>query len=525
MIKKIKFNSKFFTALFFVFCLIILAISLRGMAGNPDSLALNSPVWKDDGPLELSPERGRYALMYSVMEDKSMSFSLPIAKFATPDLGLAGDKFVSLFAPGISYLIIPGYEIGKMFNLSQVGAFFIITLFALFNAILVRAIAISLGAKKIAATIAAAIFLFATPAYAYAVSLYQHHVSVFLILLSLYLLSRWPNKFWSLALVWFLTAAAIPIDYPNLFLLFPIGIFSLGKIISLKKTEQKYILSVKYIKIATLLAMVLPIAFFLWFNWSSYGNPFQLSGTLPAVKAIDASGKPVNVPLPYDLEAVTKKDLPEKNAIGFFRTRNLLNGFYELIISEDRGITNFTPVILFGLAGLYLLVKKRSLLATTLVAVVGMNVLLYAMWGDPYGGWAFGARYLIPSYALLAIGLAIMLTEWRYQYLLLIVFLYFASQSVWINSLGAITTSKNPPKIEVLGLEKITGHEEKYTYDRNWQYLTTTGSKSFVYNTYLKDKISPIKFHNVISVSVSGLIITLTALLYLTKNKKNERLF
>lgn len=502
----------------------MLIVSLRGMAGNPDSLTLNSPAWKDDGPLELSPERGRYALMYSVVEDKTMQFSLQVAKFATPDLGLSGDKFVSLFAPGISYLIIPGYEIGKLFNLSQVGAFFIISLFAIFNSILIRLIALRLGANKIAATIGALIFLFASPAYAYAVSLYQHHVSVFLILLSLYLLLRWPSSFWSLAAVWFLAAAAIPIDYPNLFLLFPIGVYSLGKIFAIKKNDQSYIFSIKYLKVATFLTMLLPLAFFLWFNWSSYGNPLQLSGTLPAVKAIDATGKPVNVPLPYDLEAVTKKDLPEKSAIGFFRTRNLLNGFYEHLISEDRGIINFTPVILFGIAGLYIMIRKRLPLATTMIAIVSINLLLYSMWGDPYGGWAFGSRYLIPSYALLAIGIAIMLTEWRHQYLLLFVFIYFATHSIWINSLGAITTSKNPPKIEVLGLEKITGHEEKYTFDRNLQYLNKTGSKSFVYNTYLKNTMSPTQFHDGITYSISGLLIALTVLLYVKKNKSNERL-
>src|SRR3990167_10895887 len=119
--------------LFIIFCAVILALGLRGIRGNPTSEDLNYQYWKDEGPLELSPDRGKYALTYSIVEDKSFKFSLPVARFATPDLGYVNGQYVSLFAPGVSFITIPGYILGKSFGAAQVGPFAIIALFALLN--------------------------------------------------------------------------------------------------------------------------------------------------------------------------------------------------------------------------------------------------------------------------------------------------------------------------------------------------------------------------------------------------------
>ena len=131
-----------------------------------------------------------------------------------------------------------GYIIGKFFGASQVGTFAMIALFAVFNALLIRAIAIRLGADKIAAAIGALIFLFATPAFTYAVTLYQHHISVFIILLSIYLLIRW-NNFWSLSAIWFLLALSAAVDNPNVIFMAPIGLYAAAKMFIINKESAK----------------------------------------------------------------------------------------------------------------------------------------------------------------------------------------------------------------------------------------------------------------------------------------------
>jgi hypothetical protein len=139
------------------------------------------------------------------------------------------------------------------------------------------------------------------------------------------------------------------------------------------------------------------------------------------------------------------------------------------------------------------------------------------MWGDPWGGWAFGSRYLIPSYAVFSIFLAFALEKIASRkYLKLIVFVCII-YSVLVNTLGAITTSANPPKIEVLKLEELSGKQEKYTFERNWDYLSNYGSKSYVYRNFLSKYMSPIRFYLVIICTIT---VVFTGLFYFDFFKK-----
>ncbi|MBI4129954.1 hypothetical protein HY468_01410, partial [Candidatus Roizmanbacteria bacterium] len=463
----------------------ILALSVRGQVGNPTVTDMNALSWRDNGPFELSPERGRYALTYSLIEDHSYSFSLPIARFATPDLGYKDGKYVSLFAPGVSYAIIPGYLVGKYFGSVQVGSYAVIALFALLNILLVRSIALRLGAHPLAATLGAITFLFASPAFAYSVSLFQHQISTFLILASIYLLLRW-NNILSLFIIFSLFALSVPVDNPNLILMLPIAIAAGIKFFSVKVEKEAYKISFSLLKALSVLGIVLPLVFFLWFNNASYGNPLQLAGTVSGVREIDENGKPVAPKNAgkNDTALLNDPTRQQKTATGFFKTRNILNGFTIQFFGRDRSIVWFTPVMFLAIPGAFLLYKKKKDMAVVLVGIIGADLLLYSLWGDPWGGWAFGSRYLIPSYAIGGIFISIGLTYLRKYAILPVLFTILFVYSVSINTLGALTTNRNPPKVEILGLEALSGREEKYSYDRNFQYLQESGLKSFVYNTF-----------------------------------------
>lgn len=495
--------------MFFIFCSSVLFLSLRGLPGNPTQDDLNTSVWKENGPLELSPERGRFSLTYSLLENKSFFYSLPIARFAMPDLGYHEDNYVSLFAPGISYIVMPGYILGKFVNASQIGTFTIIAVFAIANAFLIRAIAKQLGAHPIAATLGALIFLFASPAYAYAVTLYQHHVSTFLILLALWALLIWRG-IKPLPLVWFLCALSIPVDYPNLFLMFPIGIFSLGRIFQIVEGSDVYSAKVKIFGFLTFATAVIPLVFFLWFNQMSYGNPLQFSGTVLSVRDITNEGSPVfreEVEINNDNSIV--KPQREKSATGLFLTRDLMYLTYEHLLSADRGVLYFTPIMVIGLIGFILLLKRHTSMTALLVAIVGVNIMLYAMFGE--GGWAFGSRYLIPSYAILGIGIAVVLRELRRKILFIVIFFIILVYSLSVNSLGALTTNRNPPKIEIPNLQLLTGRIEKYSWDRNLEYLNSKGVKSYAYNTYIYPYMTPWEYYFYLT---TGLIVVSGSILF-----------
>lgn len=495
------------------FCVFVLSLSLRGALGNPNEQTISNKEWAVDGPLENSNEKGRFALLYSIVENRSLIFSLPLARFSTPDLAINDNGgYVSLFAPGVSFLMIPGYLIGKYFGLSQVGVYATVSIFAMLNFLLLRAIAMRLGVRSLVANIGAMVFIFASPAFAYAVALSQHHISTFFILLSIYAIIRW-NNYWSLAFVWFLSALAISIDYPNFFMMLPIGIFALGRIIFLNKETENFKIGLNYLKLITFFAMLIPIIFFIWYNINANGGPLRLTGTLPRVVAIDESGNPTGSGIGGDIKPVVNNlnnptgEKNKKTAVGTFRTRNLLNGFYIHFISPDRGIINFAPVILLGFLGLFYFPVKSANIRNMILAIIGANVLLYSMFGDPWGGWSFGSRYLIPAYAMLSLGIAVAVQKWKRNLIFLVIFVSLLISSVGISTLGALTSSLNPPQVEVLELEQRTGVQQKYTYDRNKDFLAGKGSKSLVFNIFAKKYTSATRYYQIINYSILSVIL------------------
>ncbi len=513
-----KMIRQFFTMLFLAFCATILALTLRGVPGNPIGSNLDSSYWAETGPLESSNERSRFSLMYSYVEDSTFYFSIPLAKFSAPDLAITDTgRYVSLFAPGVSFLMMPGYIIGRYFGMAQIGSFAVILLFAFLNIILIWRIAVRLGASSVAAAIGAFVFSFATPAFAYGVTLSQHHISTFIILLGIYALLKWDN-YWSLALVWFLTVFSITVDNPNIFFMLPIALYALGRIVIFRNEKDGFRIKIKLLGFLSFLIIILPLGFFFWYNAAANGSPFQLSGTLERVVKVEERNDIVLIKADNMAEKNKETILKEeKNAVGFFSTRNLTNGFYVHFFSPDRGIINFTPVILFGIFGIVLLYKRNPGFANILTGVIGFNVLLYSMWGDPYGGWAFGSRYLIPSYALLAIGIGIFLTQWRRNTAVIIVFFAVFAYSAGVNTLGALAGNGNPPKTEISALKKITGRMEKYSYDRNWQYLREKGPRSFVFKFYAKKTMSAEDYYWLIC----GAIIMVAAFLLLVLRSEN----
>lgn len=508
---KNKLSSLLFQILFFVFCASILLLSLRGIPGNPLSNVINDVKWKENGPFELSPDRGRFTLMLSLIENDSFQFSVPIARFATPDLGYKDGKYVSLFAPAVSFIIMPGFLIGSYFGLGQVGAFAVIALFALMNAWLIKAIAQRLGAHSFAGALAAMVFLFATPAFTYAVTLYQHHISTFTVLLSIYILLSTQSIGW-LIVVWFLFAAGIPIDYPNLFFMFPVALFALGKIFFFYNTQEKVHIKVRLLGILTFVGVILPLLFFFWFNQNSYQNPLQFSGTVKRVTEIGPDGNPMpDTEIKKDPIEKLEPQEKKKSAIGFFRARNLLHGFYVHFVSPDRGVIVYTPIMLLGIGGALILYKRRAKELAYLIGIIAVNILLYSMWADPWGGWAYGSRYLIPTYAILSIFIGIALTEWRKKIIFVIVFLVLLYYSVGVNTLGAITTSRIPPQVEADDLGRLSGRVEKFSFDRTIDYLLDNKSKSFVYQQFAVKYITAVQYWTYLSLG----IITIASLLFL----------
>ncbi|TSC88172.1 MAG: Uncharacterized protein G01um101416_195 [Microgenomates group bacterium Gr01-1014_16] len=498
-----------------IFSFIILTLSIAGRWGNPSISMLNDSASPYTNVFENSSPRARFALIYSILENRSLVFSLPLAKFSLPDLAVHDGNYVSLFAPGTSFLALPGYVIGKTLGASQLGTYSIVSIFAILNVFLIYLFLRNLEVSPLASALAGLIFLFGSPAFAYSVTLYQHHFSTFLLLAALLLVQRKTN-FLSLSVVWFLSSLSILIDYPNLFLMAPVALFALTRLIDVSHLKSRLKISLRPWHLLTFVAVIPPLLAFLWYNNSANGGLFRLSGSLRRVEAIDLSGQPTTPRLleQGQIENFIQSNPDKKNTVNFFRTRRLLGGFYTHFMSLDRGLIFFSPVLVLSIIGVGILNQKRNQLLNVLLGVLGANVIIYSLWGDPWGGWAFGSRYLIPSYSILAIFLGIGLGHFHRRLLVILPFLVLSVYSIAVNTLGAITTTNNPPQVEVLALEKVTGREEKYTWERNWDFLITNGSKSFVFQTYAKNYLTAPQYFYIISWAIVSAVILLTYRLY-----------
>jgi len=510
--------------LIILFFCVMITLSLRGLPGNPDSGQLRSTTWREDGPFELSPERGRFALTYSFAETGSVHFPLGIARFVVPDLGFSNGRYVSLFAPALSFITLPGYIIGKWFSAAQVGTFAVVSIFSIINSMLILKISTKLGANYLAATLSSIVFLFASPAYSYAVNLYQHHVTTFLVLLSILLYLSYKNIL-SVFIIFGLYGLGIPLDYPNIFLLFPIALATGMRVFDAIYRKGKLLIRIKLPVISGILGIILPLIFFFWFNNVSYGNPLTTLGSaqITSVKDIDPQGNPVSASDMADkLENSGSNDSHEsiESKASYFDSRNLVDGLFILLISPDRGVLIFTPVILFGILGAIYYRGKHSTAIPILIATVVANLVIYSMWGDPWGGWAFGSRYLIPSFAILAVLSSVALTRFGKRWYFMFPFWVVLAYSVFVNTLGALTTSAMPPQVEATALGELSGKVEKYSWDRNWEYINTGRSKSFIFQTWAHDYVSSVQYLYIISGSIILVSTVLTLALVLQKNEK-----
>lgn len=467
------------------------AVTLHGVFGNPEASTIKQTLEDPTKPFELSPERGRFAHIISLAETGNYALTKELGDFVYPDVGWNNGKFYSFFAPGISYMALPFYIIGSSVNYSQLFTFGFVSLVSIFALIFLFKICREIFQLPVwASLVSVMIFAFGSTAWSYAVTLYQHHVTVFLMLSSFYAVWyfaknvkwSWLGAIW----VWLAYGLAIAIDYPNLLLLMPIMIYFLVKAIQIETDSQKTKVKVRLSFILAATFFIAVMAGHLYHNQTKFGGITNLSGGLTSYKTIvENNWQDLYVD---EINQKLNENVAKKDVVGFFSEERIPNSPGTLLFSKDRGLFVYSPIFILAIFGIIYLVRKRMNLETgVLLGLVAINLFLYASWGDPWGGWAYGPRYLIPSMSILAIIAGIFIAHKPSIWKSIITFILFAYSSA-IALLGVITTNAVPPRVEADSLQM------KYNFLRNLDFLYEDKSSSFIYNTFLIDKISLINF-------------------------------
>lgn len=481
----------------------LLSFGIKGQSNNPNyyGQTKNTEV---GGPFEASNNTSRYVLTETIVTNGSFTFDSRQTRFAAPDVVIYQGKAFSIFTPGVSFVGIPFYYVGTWLSIPQIATYMATILFALLNATLIYVIARNLGATRLASFVSFCLFLFGTNALPYIFSFTQHHYSLSIILLAI-LNAISKRTVYSNILLGVLFGAGLLFDIPNVIMLLPVGLYVAAKHFELSYTSEKIKIRVK-----TSLLWIIGGALPLLLLFAVYNH--QITGSYTKIGQLlgraDFSEKVVEKPIQKN---IYDQKLP-------FNPRNEVEGLYTLLISNERSWLWYCPVVLFGFLGMYIGYKKREtrILSVLLGSVVATNIVIYSMFGDPWGGWAFGPRYLIPSVGILSAFIALTLDRYRKRVLFGIIFLSLLGYSLYISTLGMVTTSTIPPKQEAVALNNPI----PYTYEYNQKLAQANSTKSYIYNTYLKEMIDVNQFVLIYAGTVFILLATPFAILWVRDRNK-----
>ncbi len=480
-------KNRIITLLLIVIIGMFLGLTIRGEKGNPEPLTVKQQYDGAAKAFELSPERGRFAHIMALSETGRYPLTKELGEFVYPDVGYYNGQFFSFFAPGISYLAVPLFLVGWSVGLAQVSAFSLIALFAILGCLVIYKIAIDIFKLPIwAAIFAALLFVFGTTAWSYAITLYQHHVTVFAMLLGFYATWRYRRSStggWAWAsTVWFCYGLAIFVDYPNLLLLLPVMVYFGLSSIKVTRDKTKVSISLRWAFVFSAVIFLLISGLHFYHNATYFGSWKNLSSSLVDYKTLQERNL-----LDQSAESQSQVSAIEKrksNVVRFFSDEKIPRSPGTLLFSKDRGLFVFVPVLLFGILGLIHLFKRVKPESYVAIALVGVNLFLYSSWGDPWGGWAYGPRYLIPSMSILALGVAAWLASNHQRIYKRIIVLPFLAYSLAVALLGAITTNAVPPRVEADALNL------KYNFLFNIDFLKQGRSGSFFFNSYISNHLS-----------------------------------
>lgn len=483
---------------------LLLTLTIRGAKGNPQPVDIKYKLDQATGAFELSPERGRYAHVATMVATGSYALSKTWGDVVYPDVGYYNGKFYSFFAPGISYIAVPFYVVGEHFNLAQVVTFSLAALVTILALLFIFKISKEILALPTWASLfAGLLYAFGSNAWSYSITLYQHQFTVLFILSGLYAVWRYRQSerngwLWGL-LVWLSFGLALFVDYPNGILYLPVIIYFFASSVHWSRTQSKVKLNIRSAFVYTSIAFIALIGLQALHNSNYYGSWKRLSGSLVDYKTIvERKLEDGSASSNQQIESIAEK---KDNVVGFFSETRLPNSFGTLFFSRDRGLFLYWPIVLLALIAIAFSIKQITPELATLLGIIVADVFLYSSWGDPWGGWAFGPRYLIPSIAVFSIFVAKFASELRYSIWRRLLVLVFSLYCVAIALLGALTTNAVPPKIEADGLGM------KYNFIYNWNLLQQGKSGSFIYNTYLSHSLSLKEYYMAIYVFVLLLFI------------------
>lgn len=460
-------------------------LTLRAVPENIDSehhlISRDPNKFGEILPFETSHPRAAYATLVSLAEDGTTELNKTLADFAAPDVGYYEGRFYSFFPPGVAALGLPFYFIGQSFNLSLAFAYASISLMGLAALFFVFLIARQVFLLPLWAALGTVLITaFTVPFWNHALTFYQHVPTVALITFAFYAAWRYKQRgsaswLWAVG-VWTAYGVSTFFDYVNIVLFLPIIAYLLYSAFSIQSHERGLRIAIRSSVVITSLALVLLAGAHMFYNVQQFDNFKRFSNALALYERTNYQELQSS-----DTRAIAER---KEQAISIFKEERIINGIRVLFFSFDKGLFVFAPVFLFSVCGIWTMRKRMNAEFVILLGIVAGTLLLYASFGDPWGGWSYGPRYLAPITWILALWCGAWLAGTSFRFLraslVSIAFLFSAGAAL----LGILVRQVIPPKIEAEPLGLTWQYWEQFT-----RLASNSGNGSLAYNVAFRETI------------------------------------
>jgi hypothetical protein len=354
------------------FCLVLLAVLMVSF------LALDRPLIRSDG-------LAYFMWLQSVARDHDLDLANQSSQFAALNsyqvfYNEETGQHASVFPYGSAFLYLPTYWLASAANqltlfhvndsyfLQHQGATFPYSFFFMlgtnlfaFLAVLVAFLSAARLSSPAASLMSSLALFIATPLLYYAtIEPYMSHVpGTLLIALVVYILVRHRERSTCWFFLGLLLGIALLVRWQLALYAIPVGMLALAKR--------------QWRKLLYLILGFLLLAWHLPFTWQRmFGSPWVVPAAIQGQQAF-LSG-PIYIK--------------------------------EVLLSPERGLLLWSPLVLLALIGLALLFREHRALSVTLILMILLQLLMNASLFDWGGGWAFGMRRMTELYPVWVVGLA-----------------------------------------------------------------------------------------------------------------------
>jgi hypothetical protein len=333
--------------------------------------------------------RAEFAVAQSIVGKADFTVSPSLPYVTVPYVVGPDGKHYAAHGLGPSLLLIPAALVGRIAGCgdpascpataqhdAEFAASFVDGIAAAVAVMLMFLLALDLGAGVRPALALALLFGFATIEFAYAHDAFDVGPTATALLLTLFAVHRGLRRGSTRWLIVGGAAAgfAIAMRLPSLVC---VPIFAAYVIAGTWRLGAAALLRRVIAFGAPIVAVLLLLG---WYNWIRFGDPLQSGYSL----ASDYYGFGGSLP----------------------------SGVAGLLFSPGRSILLYSPILIAALVGLPLLWRQHRALTVLVAAIVVGNLVFYGAYVDWWGGWNWGARYLVPMTPFLILPLLPLLQRW-----------------------------------------------------------------------------------------------------------------